>query len=225
MSTPAGWYPDPSGVAGTRWWDGAQWTSHAQPPAYPAGGYAAVPAPPAKVEVPTSTVWVWLAIAASALPYFTIFLMDWHGFIDAIVASAARGVESSYLLSWQLNSLLVSLISWGAIALYILFSWLDWRELRKRGIVRPFHWAWAFFGLLTFGVAVYMIGRAVVLRAHREGVVGAFVGLDRRDRRRLHRRVRVGLLVHGNPVLRSRPLPDLQLIRLRDGRGPSALRS
>lgn len=165
MSTPAGWYPDPSGVAGTRWWDGAQWTSHAQPPPYPAGGYAAVPAPPAKVEVPTSTVWVWLAIAASALPYFTIFLMDWHGFIDAIVASAARGVESSYLLSWQLNSLLVSLISWGAIALYILFSWLDWRELRKRGIVRPFHWAWAFFGLLTFGVAVYMIGRAVVLRA------------------------------------------------------------
>ena len=115
--------------------------------------------------MPTSTVWVWLAIAASALPYFTIFLMDWHGFIDAIVASAARGVESSYLLSWQLNSLLVSLISWGAIALYILFSWLDWRELRKRGIVRPFHWAWAFFGLLTFGVAVYMIGRAVVLRA------------------------------------------------------------
>jgi hypothetical protein len=31
-STPAGWYPDPSGTGGQRWWDGQKWTDQLQPP-------------------------------------------------------------------------------------------------------------------------------------------------------------------------------------------------
>lgn len=201
MSTPAGWYPDPSGAPGTRWWDGAQWSAHTQqaapalppvprygeyaptapaadapagyPPAgyphagYPPAGYAPnAYAPRAPVDVPTNTVWVWLAIAASIVPFFSIFLMDWDGFIAAIAVNASLdgGGGAAYFATWQVGSLLASLASWVSIAAYIVFSWLDWRELRRRGVDRPFHWAWSFFSLVSFGVAVYMIGRAVVLQ-------------------------------------------------------------
>jgi len=30
MRQPAGWYPDPTGRRQLRWWDGAEWTTHAQ---------------------------------------------------------------------------------------------------------------------------------------------------------------------------------------------------
>ncbi len=44
MSTPAGWYPDPSDPSSQRYWDGAQWTEHTRAtPAEASGGPAAAP--------------------------------------------------------------------------------------------------------------------------------------------------------------------------------------
>ena len=37
MSTPAGWYPDPSHQAQLRWWDGQRWTEHTHTPQAPQG--------------------------------------------------------------------------------------------------------------------------------------------------------------------------------------------
>lgn len=193
MSIPAGWYPDPSGAPGTRWWDGGQWTAHASPVA----GYAAVPSAPAKIDVPTSTVWVWLAIAASVLPFFTIFLMDWPGFIDAIAATAATGADSSYLVTWQLNSLLISFVSWGHSPLHPL----QLARLARVGQARNRPPVPLGLGLLRPAELrcrrVHDRARSRAGCAHGTGVMGAVVGLDRRDGRLLHRGVRVGLLVLG----------------------------
>lgn len=55
---PPGWFPDPHGADGVRWWDGTRWTEHfaprtgAQEPAPPAPQPAPVPAQPPSVAPP-----------------------------------------------------------------------------------------------------------------------------------------------------------------------------
>ena len=66
-------------------------------------------------------------------------------------------------VAWMLQCLTIGLVSWVFVGAAILFSWLDWRELRRRGVPVPFHWAWALLALAGAGLAVYVIGRTVVL--------------------------------------------------------------
>lgn len=48
QSSPAGWYPDPMGQAGTqRYWDGTRWTTHVHPPADQRASPATEPPVPA----------------------------------------------------------------------------------------------------------------------------------------------------------------------------------
>jgi hypothetical protein len=54
--TPAGWFPDPSGSGGQRYWDGQQWTSHSQP-SNPYPGGTAAGQPPAPSRQRNLTLW------------------------------------------------------------------------------------------------------------------------------------------------------------------------
>ncbi|HYZ68493.1 MAG TPA: DUF4352 domain-containing protein, partial [Mycobacterium sp.] len=55
--TPAGWYPDPDGSGGQRYWDGSAWTEHRSPAATPSPEPSEPPAAePPPSEQPTSVV-------------------------------------------------------------------------------------------------------------------------------------------------------------------------
>jgi outer membrane biosynthesis protein TonB len=53
--TPAGWYPDPDGSGGQRYWDGSVWTEH-RSPAAPEPTAPTAPAEPPASEQPTTVV-------------------------------------------------------------------------------------------------------------------------------------------------------------------------
>lgn len=81
MTTPAGWYPDPS-TGGQRYWDGTAWTNNTTPA--PAQPYTA-PAP-AKKKTPA---WVWVIAGVIG----TIVLA--FGGCVAFVGSVASNIDSS----------------------------------------------------------------------------------------------------------------------------------
>ncbi|WP_164515444.1 DUF2510 domain-containing protein [Microbacterium sp. 10M-3C3] len=188
-STPPGWYPDTERPGGERWWNGLAWTDDrrggaasgfaaptapAATPAYP--GYPAYPAYPsapaasgeqvARRDIPTGTVWIWLVIFAPVVTVLPLFFFDWEGYLRDVIVQAAQdpqGVSPFAATPFEAGLLGFSVFQYVVAGLQVLFAWLDWRALKARGIVKPFHWAWSFF---TFVVSngVYVIGRGIVLR-------------------------------------------------------------
>lgn len=155
-STPAGWYPDPAGSAQRRWWDGTKWTDTLETP-YSSG--AAVQALRAPEGTDPNTPWIWLIVFLPWLSSIGLFFIDWSGYIEALLSDPTGLSALSFLFSpAYLISLVLGLIVTG---LLIWFAYLDWRELQRRGVPQPFHWAWIFL-MFVVSYAVYTIGRAVV---------------------------------------------------------------
>lgn len=143
-------------------------------PAYSAPAYPAYPsAPPVAARpsapgVDTNTIWIYLAILASTLPVFSIFLLDYNNFVATMISldESGRGGDAeaaAVALQWVGGILLITLLSYVLLGVSVLFSWLDYRELKRRGVERPFHWGFAFFALVI-SIGVYIIGRTVVLK-------------------------------------------------------------
>jgi Protein of unknown function (DUF2510) len=161
QATPPGWYPDPQGGPAVRWWDGSQWTEHAQ------NAHVA----PAPLKAPEGTapytpfIWILALSPLVSLAIYTTF--DWTGYLRRYFESTLNTVTSnSYVgMSGMYQSLFtpgyfILLISgWVLYGLVVLVAYLDFRALRNRGVPKPFHWAFAFLGAL-----VYVIGRSVVAR-------------------------------------------------------------
>ena len=155
-STPAGWYPDPAGSAQRRWWDGSKWTDTLETPYSTA---AAVHAQRAPEGTDPNTPWIWLIVFLPWLPTLGLFFIDWSGYVEALLTDPTGQSAVTFLVTPGYRLMIA--LGWITTGLIIWFAYLDWRELKRRGVPQPFHWAWIF---LTFVVsyAVYTIGRAVV---------------------------------------------------------------
>jgi len=155
MTTPAGWYPDPSNAQRSRWWDGAQWTENYSDPYAPA---VALKAPDG---TPVYNVWIWLVLFLPALSLPLLFTIDFSSVFSGIdYTDSSSAMRAQFELMTSPGVILLTVSGWVLIAAVIVSSWLDWRWLKAAGVPKPFHWAFAFFGLA--GYPVYAIGRAVV---------------------------------------------------------------
>ena len=158
--TPApGWYPDASGVQ--RWWDGTAWTEHTAP------GAASASQQQERTPLPEGTRvdggWVWLVSLGFLLSCLPLLFFDMSGYIRAIMMAELSG-DSSMIgdvlvgyMAFGIVSWLLGLVVW---ALAVVGAYFDMKHLVRLGVVRPFHWAYAFIPYPL----VYLIGRHVVLR-------------------------------------------------------------
>jgi hypothetical protein len=164
-AAPPGWYPDQSSPGQQRWWDGTQWTAHVQAPYSAASASAAMKAPDG---TKTGTVWIWLIVLLPILGLVSLFLTDWADYIDSMTASSLSGASSGYADSLAIYAspgyIVSQLLGFVFYGLTVVFAALDVRELTRRGVQQPFHWAFAFLTSI-----VYVIGRSVVVKRRTDG--------------------------------------------------------
>lgn len=166
QSTPAvapGWYPDQSAPGVQRWWDGIRWTDHVQ---HEQSVYQPFAPERAPEGTKTGTVWIWLVALLPLVSLASIFTIDFDGYFRTLMQNPTSPTASFAIFTPAY--LIGVVLSWASVALTIVFAFLDWRELKRRGVPQPFHWAWSFLVFASAGV-VYPIGRSVVVKRRTGG--------------------------------------------------------
>lgn len=202
--TPPGWYPDPSGSGQLRWWDGNAWTGNAWnppgqagmgqpaaawpeaarpgpyggpgqyggPPQY-AGPVQPAPRPEISKQTPVYNPFIWLV---TLLPVITLIILLLWNPVFHLRYVGARRVPTLDPSAFSVPYFLLIVSGWLIYGVSVLLSYLDWQKLQRDGVVRPFHWAWAFLG-----AGVYVVGRSVIVHkvAPQRGLapVWALIGL------------------------------------------------
>ncbi|MFI2565676.1 DUF2510 domain-containing protein [Paenarthrobacter sp. NPDC018779] len=148
-----GWYADPADPRYNRWWDGSAWTAHVGPPASQLLAQRPLIGP----DAPVYNVFIWLMAVLPLLP--AIALLTWNPdlrFYTTSRGGLAPDPASIFTVGYFLAAgslVLVYVVS-------VVLAFFDHRRLLRAGVVRPFHWAWAF---IYMGGVVYVIGRAIIV--------------------------------------------------------------
>ena len=171
-TAPAGWYQVSPGSATQRYWDGSAWTEHIHDPAAAAAAATATAAPAAaqpahghraalKAPEGTSatTVWFWLTVGSFAIS-IAYWIVTQIYFQSQIASNDFKGDPATADTLFNV-SVLLGVVS---VAAFVVFPVFDWLALRKRGVPKPFNWAWSLFAILLSSPIVYVIGRTVVIK-------------------------------------------------------------
>lgn len=150
-----GWYPAPDRPGHVRWWDGRMWTPHYQPMYRPS---VMIGRPPLRAG---AAIYGWTIWVVAFLPYTSLLLeLAWNPTFRYRTVTSGRSqvriLDATSVFTPFYFAILVSAIL--AYGLVIWFAYLDTRRLEAEGVVRPFHWAWAFLSPI-----VYVIGRSVIV--------------------------------------------------------------
>jgi hypothetical protein len=160
---PAGWYPDPAGGAGKRWWDGTQWTHNTQeaeeaPPLPTFGNY--VPVEQREVRpIPTADV----GVAYTRSSWWLAFSPIWIVVPQTIVVEAIMSVATppAPLPSFIPGLVLLNIVAWVAL---VVLAFADRAKLYSLGNASAASPWWT---LLT--PLVYLIVRAQHVRLYALG--------------------------------------------------------
>jgi hypothetical protein len=154
---PAGWYADATTPGLMRWWDGTTWTEHTAAAVSVApytGAVAERPQLPADRPIYSPFIWLIVLLPLVSLLLFLVWQPDVR-YTDYGVGGTPRVDPSSiYTPTYFLSGA----VGWLIYGLLVFFAYRDVVWLKRQGVVRPFHWAWAFLSSL-----VYVIGRSVIV--------------------------------------------------------------
>ncbi|MFC8038952.1 DUF2510 domain-containing protein [Paenarthrobacter sp. NPDC057355] len=153
-TTPApGWYADASDPRYYRWWDGTAWTEHVGPPASPLLNQRPALSP----GTPVYNAFAWGIAGLPLLP--AVSALAWNPQIRFLTSRTGDPVPDPSSVLDSGYFLIMGSLAFVYVASIVL-AFFDHRGLKSKGVVRPFHWAWAF---MYMGSVVYMIGRTVVV--------------------------------------------------------------
>lgn len=111
---------------------------------------------------PVGTVFFWLIVLLPLLTVIALLFWDVGAYGRSLTGFAPEQYEPFAMLTPAYFVLMG--VGWLVQVATIVLAYFDWRTLERRGMDRPFHWAWAFLALVSGGALVYVIGRSVVVR-------------------------------------------------------------
>ncbi|WP_423182362.1 DUF2510 domain-containing protein [Arthrobacter sp. NyZ413] len=127
------------------------------------------PRPEISRQTPVYNPFIWLV---TLLPLISLaILMVWNP-VFHVRYSGGRRVPVLDPSSFTVPYFLLITIGWLIYGVTVFLSYLDWQKLQRDGVVRPFHWAWAFLG-----AGVYVVGRSIIVHkvAKDRGLVPVWV--------------------------------------------------